>query len=113
MIIKTLDGDIFGTFLDTVITKTIKSYIGSTDSFLFGFYSDKRAQYFSQRVNSQYCIGGDDYIQIGGGADGPAIRLNDTLQEGQTNPCETFASPKLTSTEDTFFAVKSLEIILL
>ena len=113
LIIKTLDGDIFGVYLDTVITKTIKSYIGSTDTFLFGFYSEKRVQYFSQKLNEQYWIGGEDYLQIGGGGDGPAIRLNGTLQEGQTNAWETFGSPKLTSSEDDFFAVKSIEVIMI
>ena len=93
--------------------KTIKSYIGSTDTFLFGFYSDKRVQYFSQKLNEQYWIGGEDYLQIGGGGDGPAIRLNGTLQEGQTNAWETFGSPKLTSSEDDFFAVKSIEVIMI
>lgn len=54
LIIKTTDGDIFGAFLDTVISKSIKSYIGSEECFVFGFYDDKRVTYYSQKLNNQY-----------------------------------------------------------
>lgn len=85
LIIQTLDGDIFGCFLDTVIDKSIKEYIGSSDSFVFGFYEDKRVVHYASGKNQRYCIGGMDYLQIGGGEEGPAIYLKDDLQEGQTN----------------------------
>lgn len=113
LIVKTLDGDIFGAFIDHVISKTVKSYIGSSESFLFVFTPETRTQYPSSRVNEQYCIGGVDYLQIGGGGDGAAIYLNDTLQEGQTNASETFANEKLTSNGDSFFSVACVEVILI
>ena len=41
LIIKTLDDDIFGAFIDNVIYKSITKFYGSTESFLFGFYESK------------------------------------------------------------------------
>lgn len=54
-----------------------------------------------------------DYLQIGGGGDGPAIHLNDTLQEGQTNASETFGNDILTSSKETFFKVAAIEVIMI
>ena len=113
LIIQTTKGDIFGAFLDTVITKSISSYIGSEESFVFWFHEDQRAWYYSEKANNQYWVGGMDYLQIGGGGDGPAIYLNDSLQEGQTNKCETFANEILTSTGEQFFEVACIEAIMI
>jgi len=113
LIIKTTDGDIFGAFLDTVIVQSVKTYIGSDESFIFGFYPDKRIVHYSEKKNNQYCIGGVDYLQIGGGGDGPAIYLNNSMQEGQTNKCETFGNGILTSTGNTFFEVACIEAIMI
>lgn len=113
LIIQTLDNDIFGAFLDTVIIKSIKSYIGGSECFIFGFYEDRRITHYSENKNIQYWLGGMDYLQIGGGGDGPAIYLNDTLQEGQTNACETFGNDILTSNKSTFFQVASIEVIMI
>ena len=112
LIIKTTIGDIFGAFLDTVIIKTIKTYSGSSESFLFQFIEDKRDKYISQKTNNQYFVGGHDYLQIGGGGDGPAIYLKNSLQEGHTNASETFGNKILTSNDDPFFSVASIEVIL-
>ena len=111
--IKTLEEDVFGVFLDAVVYKSVKHYIGSSESFVYGFYEDKRITHYSERKNDQYCIGGVEYLQFGGGGDGPAIYLKDTLQEGQTNACETFANDVLTSSKSNFFQVASIEVILI
>ena len=113
LIIKTIDSDVFGVFLDTVITKSIKTYIGSSESFIFGFYEDKYLTNYTANINEQYCLGGMDYLQIGGGGDGPAIYLNDTLQEGQTNASETFGNGILTSSKESFFKIATIELIMI
>lgn len=113
LIIKTTDGDIFGAFLDTVIVQSVTYYIGSDESFLFAFNQDRRACYYSAKVNNQYCVGGKDYLQIGSGGDGPAIRLNESLQEGQTSKCETFNNEPLTNSGESFFEVAAVEAIMI
>lgn len=112
IIIKTTEGDIFGAFIDTVIIKTIKNYSGSSESFLFQFSEDKKEKYISQEVNNQYFVGGADYLQIGGGGEGPAIYLKGSLQEGQTYQSETFKNKILTTSGEPFFSVSVIEVIL-
>lgn len=112
VIIKTTKGDIFGAFLDTVIIKTVKNYSGSSESFLFQFSEDKKEKYISQESNNQYFVGGADYLQIGGGGEGPAIFLKGTLQEGQSNESETFGNKILTSSGESFFSVSMIEVII-
>jgi hypothetical protein len=96
-----------------VITKSIKTYIGSSESFIFGFYEDKYISNYSEKANQSYCLGGMDYLQIGGGGEGPAIYLNDSLQEGQTNAWETFGNKPLTSSGESFFKVATIELIMI
>ena len=41
LVIRTLNDDIFGAFIDNVIYKSINKYYGSSECFLFGFYGGK------------------------------------------------------------------------
>lgn len=111
--VKTTDNDIFGVFLDAVIYKSINHYIGSGDSFVYGFYEDKHITHYCASKNNHYCHGGPDYLQFGGGLDGAALYLKDSLQEGQTNPCDTFGNDILTSNREKSFQIASIEVIMI
>lgn len=113
LIIRTLDNDIFGAFIDSIINKSITKFFGSSESFIFGFYEDKRITHYSENINQNYWVGGEEYLQIGSGGDGPAIYLKDSLQEGQTNACETFGNDVLTSDKKHHFKVQSIELIMI
>lgn len=57
-----------------------------------------------------------DYFSIGGEGDGPALRINEKLEKGQTNQCETFGSPILTMGQkniDDMFEIYNLEVFML
>lgn len=111
--IRTTDHDIFGIFLDAIIYKTIDHYIGSGDSFLYGFYEDKHLTHFCASKNNHYCHGGPDYLQFGGGVEGAAIYIKESLQEGQTNPSDTFGNDILTSNREKFFQIEKIEVIMI
>eukprot|EP00344_Euplotes_crassus_P009871 CAMPEP_0197002490 /NCGR_PEP_ID=MMETSP1380-20130617/6980_1 /TAXON_ID=5936 /ORGANISM="Euplotes crassus, Strain CT5" /LENGTH=78 /DNA_ID=CAMNT_0042420641 /DNA_START=713 /DNA_END=949 /DNA_ORIENTATION=+ len=44
LIIKTVDGDIFGGFIDNVIYKSVTKFYGSSECFLFSFNEDKSSK---------------------------------------------------------------------
>jgi len=87
LIIRTLEDEVFGAFIDNVIYKSITKFYGSSQCFLFGFYT-KDGKSMTKYVkatgeNENYCVGGVDYFQFGSGGDAPAIFLKDSLQEGR------------------------------
>ena len=49
-------------------------------------------------------------------SDGPALRINERLEKGQTNQCNTFGSPILTMGQkniDDMFDIYNLEVFML
>jgi hypothetical protein len=61
-------------------------------------------------------LGEHEYFSIGGEGDGPAIRVNETLDKGQTNASGTYKNPPLTLGEkfvDDLYNIHNLEIFIL
>jgi hypothetical protein len=54
LIIRTLDGDIFGAFIDSILYRSITKFFGSSESFIFGFYEDRRITHYSENINQNY-----------------------------------------------------------
>jgi hypothetical protein len=56
-------------------------YIGSAETFVFSVKPSLHA-YRDKGVNSRYLLSEMQYFSIGGEGDGPAIRVNETLDKG-------------------------------
>lgn len=81
---------------------------------MFRIHPEPRERFMPTLENRKFCYTGKEFICFGAGegAGSAALYLNSTLQEGQSNPCPTFNNPNLLSTEDTFFKVSVMEVIL-
>jgi len=84
VIIQTNKNQVFGAFIDDVFCPKAKPgrYIGSSESFVFTIKPKPHA-YFDKGVNERHLLGEYEYFTIGGEGDGPAIRVNETLDRGQ------------------------------
>lgn len=68
-------------------------------------------------MNNYYLQCENNYISIGSGGDGPAIRLDGELFKGMSNECETFKSPILMKNGEKhvndMFEAKNCEVYIL
>jgi hypothetical protein len=56
------------------------------------------------------------YMNVISYSDGPALRINEKLEKGQTNQCNTFGSPILTMGQkniDDMFEIYNFEVFIL
>lgn len=74
------------------------TYYGGGESFVFSLHPTFHV-YPSASVNTFYQLATPAALAIGGG-DHFAIWLDDALRQGQSKPCQTFASPSISSEED-------------
>ena len=65
LIIQTKQNQVFGAFIDEVIRKSPKGYLGSAESFVFTLKPEVKC-YYDVGVNSRYFLGELEYFQIGG-----------------------------------------------
>lgn len=50
-------------------------------------------------ANDYFCISSDSWLAMGGGGGGFAFQIDDELDAGESNPSDTFGSPRLSSNE--------------
>lgn len=50
-------------------------------------------------VNDYFCISSESWLAMGGGGGGFAFQIDDELDAGESNPSDTFGSPRLSSNE--------------
>uniref|UniRef100_A0A7S1PIT7 Rab-GAP TBC domain-containing protein n=1 Tax=Percolomonas cosmopolitus TaxID=63605 RepID=A0A7S1PIT7_9EUKA len=73
-------------------------YAGTTDTFVFSLYPVEAAHKWT-RKNDFFVLGRNDSLSFGGAGEGPALRVDDTLNEGVTYRSETFDNDPLCPTE--------------
>jgi len=96
IIIKSDKNTIFGAFIDQVFKPdwTGIKYTGSDECFVFSLFPQE-AKFAASKKNSDHLVCAGDYISIGNGGDGPAIYLDEELNNGQTYKCDTYNNPQL------------------
>lgn len=65
LIIQTKQNQVFGAFIDEVIKKSPKGYLGSAESFVFSLKPVVQC-YYDVGANSRFFLGEFEYFQIGG-----------------------------------------------
>lgn len=50
-------------------------------------------------ANDYFCISHESWLAMGGGGGGFAFQIDDELDAGESNPSDTFGSPRLSSNE--------------
>lgn len=115
LLIQTKKDQIFGAFVDDVFRLHLRGYLGSCDSFVFTIQPNVRVFYETGK-NMRYFLGEMNYFSIGGEGEGPAIWVNDRLERGRTNKCDTFGNEILTLGQkhlDDNYDIHNLEVFIL
>ncbi len=113
----TLEGKIFGAFLDVAVLlkKDVYQYSGSDQCFVFELAPEKM-KYHSMKGNRDHLLCDKDYLSIGAGGDGAAIYLGNDLHRGFTYKCASYNNRPLNGAQDaheTHFESKIVEVYLL
>jgi len=99
MFIKSLDGAVFGCFLDTFPTvTTFSQFQGGDESFVF-MLKPGQCHWNTTYDNDYFMLCEPTYMTVGAKGDGPAIRLDEKLKNGKSYSSETFKNPILTGKE--------------
>lgn len=119
ILIHTTSESKFGAFISAFPSFDPRNpFVGTSDSFVFSLapFGFKMYQAKSE-TNKYYMECNPNYISIGSGFDGPAIRVDGNLGKGSTNRCETFESPVLAGNGekhvDDAFEVYNVELFIL
>lgn len=65
LFIQTKNNQVFGAFIDDVLRKNPKGYLGTSESFVFTLKPEVRV-YYDQNVNSRFLLTELQYFTIGG-----------------------------------------------
>lgn len=107
LVIEDTVGSIFGA-LTSCPLKTSDLFYGTGETFLFLFDADGEFLKFPWTGDNMYFIKGNQNSLVIGSGDGTfGLWLDEDLCHGRTQPCRTFANPRLAKQED--FVVKTLE----
>uniref|UniRef100_A0A7S3PRC9 Oxidation resistance protein 1 n=1 Tax=Aplanochytrium stocchinoi TaxID=215587 RepID=A0A7S3PRC9_9STRA len=117
MIMRTVEGDIFGFFSTEPWGLKTNSYYGTGESFLFSFsdsmkVKDKCDVYTWTGKNNCFMRCSDEYLAVGGGRKkglGCAFYLDSDFH-GSSRPCETFGNKSLVSSKGSSFVVRDIEV---
>eukprot|EP00904_Undaria_pinnatifida_P004987 jgi/Undpi1/1618/HiC_scaffold_11.g05008.m1 len=90
-------GYVFGGFVAGSM-KESQDYYGTGESFVFSFHPTFKAHRWTG-VNDYFCISSGSWLAMGGGGGGFAFQIDDELDAGESNPSDTFGSPRLSSNE--------------
>lgn len=99
-------GYVFGGFVAGSM-KESQDYYGTGESFVFSFHPTFKAHRWTG-VNDYFCISSGSWLAMGGGGGGFAFQIDDELDAGESNPSDTFGSPRLSSNE--FFRCLQVEV---
>lgn len=105
MVIQDTKGSVFGALTSCPI-KTSDLFYGTGESFLFTFDPDF-ARFPWTGDNMYFIKGNSDSLVIGAGDGMFGLWLDEDICHGRSQPCNTFANPRLSKEED--FVVKALE----
>ncbi|BFZ11143.1 hypothetical protein BsWGS_14182 [Bradybaena similaris] len=99
-------GVVFGAYLSNSIRQSEACY-GTGATFLFTFQSEFK-KFAWQRSNNFFIHGTKDYLAVGSGEGGFGLWLDDDLDKGRSQQCETFMNDILATEED--FSIVQLEV---
>ncbi|CAM9401537.1 unnamed protein product, partial [Hapterophycus canaliculatus] len=99
-------GYVFGGFVSGCI-KESQDYYGTGESFVYSFHPTFKAHRWTG-ANDYFCISSESWLAMGGGGGGFAFQIDDELDAGESNPSDTFGSPRLSSNE--FFRCVQVEV---
>lgn len=116
MIIRDMDGKIFGAWIDTIpLYKARAEFIGGHDSFVFTM-KPQLAAFRSTCENDFIMLCQPDYMNIGAQDEGPAIHLDEQFSHCTTQRSKTFANPllhgKTSGSALNNFGIQDLEIFV-
>ena len=115
ILIKTNNDQVFGVFLDMMPFPNSQQFQGGHDSFVFTVRPNLEAFYSTQK-NDFILMAALDYMAVGAGGKGPALRIDDLLKDGNTYVSDTFENKLLHGrTEGKFlndFKVQDLEMFI-
>lgn len=80
------------------LSQESQDYYGTGESFVFSFHPTFKAHRWTG-VNDYFCISSGSWLAMGGGGGGFAFQIDDELDAGESNPSDTFGSPRLSSNE--------------
>ena len=83
ILIKTTQNEIFGVFLDVMPQPYSVQHQGGHETFVFGLKPDL-CHYPSAQANEFFLLAATDYLSVGAGGKGPALRFDDKLKDGST-----------------------------
>jgi len=105
LIVKSKTQSIFGAFISCSMEKEMLHYRGSGEMFLFRLSPGPPKKYCWTKANSFFfLIDGKPTIMIGGGS-GCGLMLDDELDQGMSNFCETFNNEPLNGDQKNFHSV--------
>eukprot|EP00667_Euglena_gracilis_P005196 EG_transcript_5223 len=93
MLVKALDGQVFGAFMAVVPRVEGLRYMGNGEAFVFAGRPQFRSFGWSEQ-NTHFCFCTERSLGVGGGT-AFALLFDGTLDAGSSGPCDTFASPPL------------------
>jgi len=113
--VKTLEGQIFGCLIDEMpLSNSRNTFQGSFESFVFSLEPEV-ASYKSTGNNEYHMLADLNYLAIGMGGDGPALRVDETLSTGWSYKCVTYDNQVLIDVADKFkneFQVQDFEAFI-
>ncbi|KAK9809228.1 hypothetical protein WJX72_011701 [[Myrmecia] bisecta] len=110
LVVRDTRGYIFGCYTSDA-WRVAPRYYGTGECFVYTLAPQMRAWHWERRGpasnNNFFMYGAHDSLAIGGGGHF-ALWLDNELMYGASGPCQTFASPCLSSSQD--FAISKLEL---
>ncbi|CAN0022125.1 unnamed protein product, partial [Discosporangium mesarthrocarpum] len=97
IIIEDSWGYVFGGFVAGGLQDS-HEYYGTGESFVFSFHPTFAVHRWTG-VNDYFAVSNPTWLAMGGGGGGFAFQLDDELDAGDSNPSDTFGSPRLSSNE--------------
>ncbi|CAG0890677.1 unnamed protein product [Cyprideis torosa] len=124
LIVKTLDGDIFGAYCSSPwsdrnakneMTGYRHTYFGTGETFLFSLYPECRRYSWVGKTSSkgvahseELFMAADSHMITVGGGNGQGLWIDSEIRYGKTERCDTFGNEPLTAKKD--FEVQVLEV---
>jgi len=112
MLVKTRAGDCFGVFATEEWTPTRpREYYGTGESFVFKV-DDSKIQVFNWTGENEFFMASSSsHLGVGGGSSGFAFCLDDFLDRGTSNPCETYGCTEALAHRQPEFKVAEVEVL--
>jgi hypothetical protein len=108
LLIKTTDGDVFGTYISENLHKHHRFY-GTGECFLFTYFTTERIHVFPSTGHNEYFIfTNDEMLAFGCSDKNFGLNIDGELLTGYSRRTDTYKNPPLSSTE--YFYINVLEL---